>query len=287
MMHSVFEHIQSLYAELPHKMRRIADFILQQQEQVAFMTGREIALACELSPATVARFFRILGYDKFQVFASEVQNLLKEQHLPLRKIRESFDFSTAEAADGSLGQTCFYERHNIDALVAANTRERFDEALEIMISASSLCLVGDRSAYALVHYTGSVLRSFSARVDFFASGDGMRYERLESMGPNDLLIGVSFHRYARSTWSLMKFARERGVTVLAVTDYAQSPLVGVSNCFLLAPNKAPFYSYTTGIVLLNALMREYAFRKRELAPGFEARAAMLLDNEVYLRASSL
>ncbi len=282
-MSPIFTHIQSIYGELPQKMRRIADFILQQQEQVALLTGREIAVACETSPATVARFFRIIGYDKFHVFANEVKMLLKEQHLPLRKIKESFDFQTAGNPGDPLEQVCFYERQNIDALVAFPMQDRFEEALQLMAAASSICLVGDRSAYALVHYAGSVLRSFSVRIDFFASGDGMRYEKLESLTRDDLLIGVSFHRYVRSTWNLMRFAWERGVKVLAVTDHARSPLARVSTCCLLAPNKAPFYSYTAAMVLFNALIRGYALRRRELAQDFERRAAMLLDNEVYIK----
>ena len=283
----IFKRIQILYADLPQKMRRIADFIIQQQEQAAFLTGKEIALSCQTSPATVARFFKILGYEKFQSFALEAQNRLKERRLPLRKIQEAFNFQAEEEEMDSLEQTCLYERRNIEALLAVNNRDCFADALKCMFSASSICLVGDRSAYALVHYAGSVLRSFSNRVDFFASGEGMAYERMEALTENDLLIGVSFHRYAQSTWKLMRYAWKKGVPVLAITDSASSPLSDVSTYRLLAPNEAPFYSYTTAMILFNALIRSYAYHKKDLAPDFKKRASMLLSNDVYLEASDM
>ncbi len=280
MKNSIFSQIQESYDELPQKLRRIADFILRQREQAAFLTGKEIATACGTSPASVARFFRIIGYDKFHDFSAEVQRMLKERHLPLRKIRESFE--APADANLSLEQACRDERRSIDSLLQQNTQERFEEALDAMVSASSLCLVGDRSAYALVHYAGMILRSFSTKVDFFASGDPMAYERVEVFTENDLLIGISFHRYVRSTWNLVRFAHERGTKVLAITDYASSPLVGHSDIHLLAPNEAPFYSYTAAMVLFDALIRGYAYRNQDLMKRFERRAAMLLDNDVYI-----
>lgn len=287
MTNPIFQRIRTLYSELPHKMRRIADFLLQQQEQSAFLTGKEIASACDTSPATVARFFQVLGYEKFQDFATEIQDLLKERHLPMRKIREVFSFQAQGKEGDSLEQTCLYEHQNIEALLVANEQKRFKEALESMTAASSIYLVGDRSAYGLAHYAGSVLRSFSSKIDFFASGDGLAYERLERLSESDLLIGISFHRYVQSTWKLMRFAYERNVQVLAVTDYASSPLINVSTYYLLAPNEAPFYSYTAATVLFNALIRGYIYHKQEVASEFEARSEMLLDNDVYLKPSDL
>ncbi|GHV52826.1 N-acetylmannosamine kinase [Deltaproteobacteria bacterium] len=279
---SVFGHIRATYDDLPHKLRRVADFILQQQEQAAFLTGKEIAAACDTSPATVARFFRIIGYDKFHDFAAEVQRILKERHLPLRKIRQSFEFSAGDESGRSLEEVCRYERRNIDAFLTQNSRESFERALNAMVSASSLCLVADRSAYAIAHYAGSTLRSFTAKVEFFSSGDSLAYERLETLTENDLLIGVSFHRYARSTWNLMRFSHGRGVPMLAVTDHPSSPLVAISDYYLLAPNEAPFSSYTAAMVLFDALIRGYAARNKGLIRDFEERAAMLLVSDVYI-----
>ena len=51
------------------------------------------------------------------------------------------------------------------------------------------------------------------------------FEQLLRIGPEDVIIGISFPRYSRRTVSAMQFAHDRGATAIALTDSAKQFIV--------------------------------------------------------------
>lgn len=66
---------------LPKQLEQIALVALAKPELVAFGSARSIALACAVSPTTVARFATVLGFDDFRDLKAFFQQHLRNARM--------------------------------------------------------------------------------------------------------------------------------------------------------------------------------------------------------------
>lgn len=66
---------------LPRQLEQIALFALAKPDLVAFGSARSIALACAVSPTTVARFATVLGFDDFRDLKAFFQQHLRNARM--------------------------------------------------------------------------------------------------------------------------------------------------------------------------------------------------------------
>jgi DNA-binding MurR/RpiR family transcriptional regulator len=80
--------------------------------------------------------------------------------------------------------------------------------------------------------------------------------RLMNVGRGDVLLAISFPRYAADVVQLTSYARDRGATVIALTDAAASPLARLGHEVLLAPSSHPVLSssYAAAITVIEAII---------------------------------
>ncbi len=66
--------------------------------------------------------------------------------------------------------------------------------------------------------------------------------RLMGIGPDDLLIAITFPRYASDVVQLVRYARDRGARVVALTDSPAAPIAPLADRVLFAPADHPTLS---------------------------------------------
>ena len=113
---------------------------------------------------------------------------------------------------------------------------------------------------------------------------GVVFEQLLHVGPEDVVIGISFPRYSRRTVKAMQFAHDRGAEAIAITDSAASPLAPYSSITLLA--KSDMASFVDSLVaplsLVNALIVAIGRKKNDdLSRTFESLERIWDEYEVY------
>ncbi|MBQ4164979.1 MAG: SIS domain-containing protein, partial [Oscillospiraceae bacterium] len=104
------------------------------------------------------------------------------------------------------------------------------------------------------------------------------------IGKGDVLIALSFPRYATSTIEACKFAYDSGAHIIAITDSESSPLVQYADCPLYA--YSDMVSFVDSIVapmsLINALIVAVSDRNRESVElNFNKLERLWERNEVY------
>ncbi len=79
---------------------------------------------------------------------------------------------------------------------------------------------------ALASFAASALAPFCRFVQN-AAGEGgaeQAVRRLLKVGRGDVVVGIALPRYSKDTIDLLRFAKERGATIVAITDGPASPL---------------------------------------------------------------
>ena len=72
------ERIQEIYSDLSPGYRRVADYLVNNYRDAAFMTAAEVGRASKVDTTLVVRFAQRLGYPGYPELIEEVQERVKE-----------------------------------------------------------------------------------------------------------------------------------------------------------------------------------------------------------------
>lgn len=117
------------------------------------------------------------------------------------------------------------------------------------------------------------------------SGVSDVFEQLSRIGEGDLLIGISFPRYAARSIQAMDFARSQGASLIAITDGPLSPLHSAADICLMAKSDMSSFvdSFAAPLSLINALLVALGQRRRtEVSDYFNKMEHIWGDYQVYL-----
>jgi len=202
------DRIQTKYDELTPSFRKLADFILQQQLNAAFMTATELAHRMGVDAATVVRFAQTLGYSGFRELIKEVQQVVKTE------LTTSYSPALESPDDVGLFRSLLEnERHNL-ALAQAQLTEQANTILPTLLNAQRIWVVGQGSGAHLAALCASALREIGLLAVSVAPDPLEAASNFKGVGAEDVVIGFSLTGMDLTVADAVSFARQRGAKTL-------------------------------------------------------------------------
>lgn len=286
MAKDILSDIRSSMPTFSKGQRRIANYILNSYDKAAFMTASKLGQKVDVSESTVVRFATELGYEGYPAMQRALQEMVRNKLTALQRIEVSND---RMANQDILSMVMHADAENIRLTLDGLNREDFDRAVEAIIGARRVYLVGVRSASALSDFLGFYLNMTMenvvvVRVNSFSE----LFEQIIHIGKEDVLLGISFPRYSKRTVKSMRYAKDQGATTIAITDSETSPLAELADHTLTA--KSDMISFVDSLVaplsLVNALIVAVSRRKGgELIGTFDKLEQIWDEYEVYEKSS--
>ncbi len=231
------QHLNDRYARLTPQQRAVADFMLAHPFEAATLSIDAMAQRCAVSAATMNRFARALEYAGYSALREDWQRLLRGTTPSVEKLQTQRALATEPL--GRMQASMLGGAEQVRAAVSLLHAEALQQVSRRLAEAPRIAVLGgDVSAY-LASYFASYASLFRAGVDAI-SGPGGSSEadrRVRALNAGDVLVAIALPRYSALTVDLCALARERQVTVIAVTDSPASPLVPLADHTLLAPSQ--------------------------------------------------
>lgn len=240
--------------------KRIAAYILENYDKAAFMTASKLGKLVSVSESTVVRFASELGYDGYPGMQRALQEMIRSRLTSTQRIQVSGDRFSGQDVLGTVLQS---DIEKLREMVSRADRAEFNEAVEQILGAKHIYIIGARSSSFVAGYLNFYLHLLFENVTLVQSNAaGEIFEQLFRIGPGDVIIAISFPRYSNVTLSSVKFARDRGATVIAVTDSEMAPIYQMARAALLAPCEMISFvdSMVAPLSILNALVVALAQR---------------------------
>lgn len=243
--------------------RAIARYIISNYDKASYMTAAVLGKNAGVSESTVVRFATELGYEGYprfqQAMASYVSSRLK---LSKRLELATDNMNPDEAVDFVMGN----DMENIKNAWENLDRRALNEAVEVMLSARKIYVVGIRGCSALAGLLVFYLNLITDNA-VLVQGNGATelLEQMYRVGCEDVVIGISFPRYSMRTLKALEFANDRNARIITITDSKHSPLNLYSSCNLLAPSNMSSVvdSFAAPISLINVLVVSLCMRSKE------------------------
>lgn len=262
MPNDLMDTIQEQYAGFSKGQKAIADYILQHYDKAAFMTAARLGQTVGVSESTVVRFVVELGFEGYPELKKELQRLIRNKLTSLQRMQVTED---KVRDSGVLRSVLTSDMLNISETLQQLDPAAFDQAVEKLLEARNIYIIGVRSAGTLASFLSYNLNlAFDNIRQVDANGASEMFEQILRVDEKDVVIGISFPRYPKRTVRALNFASDRGATVIALTDSITSPLAPYASILLIAQSDMASYvdSLVAPMSLINALIVGVTLKKR-------------------------
>lgn len=240
--------------------KRIAAYILENYDKAAFMTASKLGRLAGVSESTVVRFASELGYDGYPNMQRALQEMIRSRLTSTQRIKAAGERYEHQDVLGAVLQS---DMEKLREVVNTASREDFSAVADRLQSAQHIYILGARSSTFVAGYLHFYMHLLFEKVTLVqTSAAGEIFEQLFRVGPEDVVIAISFPRYSNVTMNAVQFAKDRGASIIAVTDNELSPLYQMAEAALLAPCEMISFvdSMVAPLSLMNALLVELASR---------------------------
>jgi len=229
----------------------------------------------------VVRFALELGFEGYPEMRKALQEMIRNRLTSVQRIEVA---KTVIGERDTLAAILNSDMDNILRTQNALERKDFDAAVEALLDARHIYILGTRTSAALSMFMGFYFNLLFENVKvLYENTAGEIFEQILRIGPGDVFVGISYPRYSRRTVKAVRFARERGATVLALTDAQTSPIAEMADITLLA--RSDMVSFVDSLVaplsLINALIVAVSERKPGVEGTFNELEKVWNDYEVY------
>lgn len=274
--------IQGNLTKFSKGQKQIARYIIEHYDKAAFMTASRLGQTVGVSESTVVRFATELGYDGYPHLQRALQEMIRNKLTAVQRMEVTNDrMGNRDVLQSVLTTDIDKIRMTLDEV----DREAFQGSVDAILRARRIYILGVRSSSALAAFLGFYFSLLFDNVRLLQGNGGSEvFEQLLHVAPEDVFIGISFPRYSKRTLSAMKYSKDHGAQVIALTDSRLSPLTRYADHVLIA--KSDMASFVDSLVaplsVLNALIVAVGMgKKKEIEQTFERLETIWDEYEVY------
>lgn len=252
-MAEVYQKVAEKMPSMSKAQEKIAKYILSHPNSIPFLTVEKLASLSGVSIATVTRFVTFLGYKGYPEFLKETQETIKEQV----KSSERLKMKDLQECDDSRKICEVFEEdmNNIKYTMEELNIFELKKAVNLLVNAKRIYLVARRSAASLAVFFKYYLEIMFNNVILIENIEQIPKHINRDTG-EDVIIGISFDKYAKSAVEIFTHLKNRGASTIAITDNMLSPLVPYADVTLKAAGGSSSFngSYAGPLSLINAII---------------------------------
>jgi len=253
----VLDGLARAYEGFSPQLRKAAQYVLDNPNDIGVHSIRQVADAADVHPNTLVRMAGALGFDGYRQFRKPFSDHLRQgvEGFPdrarwLQSIAESGRHGTlyAEIAEKSFA--------NVETLYAAATAEDVKTAADLIVASRTTYVLGVGTAYALAHNFWYVARMAFENIVQVPRTGVLAIDEVARMGPDDVLLAMTFRPYRAEVVEAAQRAVARGVKLVAVTDSRASPIATAAEHAFIVPTEASqfFTSMVGALAFLETLI---------------------------------
>lgn len=224
------DKLKSNVKDMTDLQRKVADYIIKNSVDVAFLTMDQLARNVNTSTTTIMRLVILLGYSGYSEFQKELQSLLKNKVNP----RIRLEANLKEIDKSNLWLKC-QEKHsqNIKETLDSITNETLDKVVSKLETSRNIYFISGRGGKSVALYLQNFLNRISGNC-FQINADLVTdwVDSLQNINSSDLIFVISYPRYAIRLIEFIKLAKKNNVPIICMTDSYSSPIASYSDIVL-------------------------------------------------------
>ncbi len=151
---SLIEIIKNRFESLSSSHKSVANYVLQNYNEIAFYTLGKLAKEIGVSTTTVIRFANELGFDGYSAMQATIQaNIKAQMSLPerLENIKES------KKQNGLLEDIFDNDIKNIKATLSLVNKKELQNVINLILNSNKIFVLGFKGSFSVAHFFWTIL----------------------------------------------------------------------------------------------------------------------------------
>jgi DNA-binding MurR/RpiR family transcriptional regulator len=260
---NLIEHISQQIPEMSTGHKKISAFIIENTDKAAFMTAAKLGEITGVSESTVVRYAMILGFEGYPELLTALREYIGSKLTSVQRMNVMNDrIGSSDVLEKIINMDIEKLKKTLETL----SRDDFSAVVDNLCGSKTIYVIGARSAAVLARYASFYFNMMFDNVKLIhTTSTSEMFEQILNIGSEDLIIGMSFPRYSRLTVNALRYAKDNGAKVVALTDSKSSPLCAYADNLLIAKNTLTTFadSLIAPMSVLNALIAAVGMRKQD------------------------
>lgn len=258
----LIEKIEASMGDLSKGHRLIAKYIIDNYDKAAYMTASVLGAEVGVSESTVVRFAIEMGFDGYPGLQQQIRETVRVRLTSVQRLNAA---NHRMDEDEVLDLILTADAERIKSTLDTIDREAFVKAVDMLLGAKNIYILGMRSSAVLADYMRHYFGLMFDNVRLLKPSSGSEvFENLMNVQPGDVFVSISFPRYTTSIVNATEYVSKTGASVIALTDSMSSPIVPHADVALIA--KSEMASFADSLVapmsIINAMIAYIGKRKQ-------------------------
>ena len=252
----VLADILGQYSKLAPTLQLAAKYIIDHPADFGIDPIRTSAEKIGVSTYSLVRLSKELGFPGFEEFRDPFRRALRSASKPVI----SSTWLDELSALGPTGTTLANSAENSMSILKHSLRQMTPEVsekfVETMTNARTVYVTATSTSYALAYYFQHIARLILPNVQFIPRDMSNPIVDMNFANDKDVLLAITVAPYSQITVNACKFAREKGMKLLIITD-SNLPLAELEpEAVLTAEMESPyaFACYLGVIAIMESLL---------------------------------
>jgi DNA-binding MurR/RpiR family transcriptional regulator len=229
-VNDVKTRIRKRLTSLTESQRVIANYMVENPHKFALCSIRELERELRISKSTIVRSAQTLGYKGFSELKSVFLEGIRNNLGPIGRYKTFL--SEPHDKVNFVGLVADETISNIHKTLQLMDQAQYKKALAMLKQARHVYAIGVGISSCLAEIAAYLFNRVSINSSQMTYGPLKFTEKIINIAPDDLIFAFSFPPYSRETIEAARYARERGIRVISVTDKATSEIVQHSDVFI-------------------------------------------------------
>lgn len=273
--------IRNQFAEMSPQFQSAARYLLDNPQEVAVGSMRNIAAQAGVQPATMVRFAQSLGFDGWsglrEIYVSQV-----------RAQPEPYAIRAKQLVNHQQPQTLITETFTAQCASLQRTGMQRPEAMlrasKLLVEGKAVHVAGFRACYSIAFAFHYLYRFFRSSVTLLNGEGGTLEQQLRAIGPDDVTVVISFAPYSQEARAVANTAKEKGCRLIAITDSMAAPIALLADETILFYVTSPsfFPSIVAGVAVAETLLEMVVSQSDEtIVSHIHSAEQQLHDSKAY------
>ncbi len=230
----VLDRLRAGFDALTPELQRAAQWIADHPSETGLWSMRQQARSVGVSAPTMVRLAHALGFAGYAALRRPFQEALAGRPLEYGPRASALQAAPqARRIEQLAREIAASQVADVESVLTLNSAEKLEAAVGAIASAKRVGFLGVRAPFGIAFQFRYAYNLIARNGVLFDGVGGTVPDQVDALGPGDVLIAISQSPYSTPTVDAVLAAGRRGVTVVALTDSALSPLARNAAHFLL------------------------------------------------------
>lgn len=241
------------FSKLTKTEKKILEYIIKNPKNVIISSALELGKELNVSDASVLRLSKTLGFNKFNDLKNYITTNLSST-TPNERIAKNWNNFNSE--NDIANKIINADIENIKNFLNNIDFNLLNQTISILQKSKKIYFLGLGSSKGISQFMFWYMRRLGFNTECINEGGLGLYETLSHLKKGDTIFIFSFPRILEDEIRILKFAREKNITIIAITnnDFSELSLLSDIVFQVEVENLGFFNSYAVPIQLCNLIL---------------------------------